>query len=161
MLNGAREMSDEEKAYVEGLVMQTYDRFLNIVAEARKQDPNVLRNGVADGRILSGTDALANKLVDQLGYVEDAYTKARELGGSPGAEVVRYKREISLARFFRMFGESSKAPGDQVRPHGQRSEARARSRLPHAALLRTVVRDESLDYGCSWGSSPCVDSCTS
>lgn len=110
MLNGAREMTDEEKTYVEGLVMQTYDRFLNIVAEARKQDPNVLRNGVADGRILSGTDALANKLVDQLGYVEDAYTKARELGGSPGAEVVRYKREISLARFFRMFGESSKAP---------------------------------------------------
>jgi len=86
MLNGAREMTPDEKIYVEGLVMQSYDRFVGIVAQARGLDEQSLRTGVADGRILSGTDALAAKLVNQLGYIEDAYTKARELGGAPDSE---------------------------------------------------------------------------
>ncbi|MEI8294766.1 MAG: signal peptide peptidase SppA [bacterium] len=109
MLNGAREMSLEEKNYVQGLVMQTYERFLGIVAAARHLDPAALRNGPADGRILSGTDACAAKLVDELGYIEDAYDKARALGHAPGAKVVRYMRSYSLDRFLRLFGESSSA----------------------------------------------------
>lgn len=113
MLNGAREMTPEEQAYVEGLVMQSYERFLGIVASARKLDPNALRNGVADGRILSGTDAFASKLVDQLGYIEDAYAKAGELGNASGPQVVRYKRTFNFENFFRLFGES-KAPSIQV-----------------------------------------------
>ena len=38
MLSGAREMTPEEKAYVEGLVMQSYDRFVGIVARSRNLD---------------------------------------------------------------------------------------------------------------------------
>jgi len=106
MLNGAREMSPEEQAYVQGLVMQSYDRFVGIVARSRKLDEKGLREGVADGRILSGTDAYAAKLVDELGYIEDAYDKAAELGGAPGAQVVKYERTYSFDKFFRMFGES-------------------------------------------------------
>jgi protease-4 len=109
MLNGAREMSKDEMDYVQGLVMQSYDRFLGIVASARKLDPNELRNGPADGRILSGTDAYAAKLVDELGYIENAYEKARLLAKSPQAEVVRYVRKYHLDRFLKMFGESSSA----------------------------------------------------
>jgi len=106
MLNGAREMSPEEQAYIQGLVMQSYDRFVGIVARSRKLDEKTLREGVADGRILSGTDAFANKLVDKLGYIEDAYDKAAELGGAPDAQVVRYERNYSFDKFLRMFGES-------------------------------------------------------
>lgn len=113
MLNGAREMSPEEKAYVEGLVMQSYDRFVGIVARARGLDEDTLRTGVADGRILSGTDAWEAKLVNELGYIEDAYTKARELGGEPGAQVVRYKRTVTFASLLRMLGET-KTPSIKV-----------------------------------------------
>jgi protease-4 len=109
MLNGAREMTPEEKAYVEGLVMQSYDRFVGIVARARNLDEQSLRNGVADGRIMSGTDAFAAKLVNQLGYIENAFEKASELAGAPGARVVRYKRAITLASLLRMFGEARAA----------------------------------------------------
>ena len=120
MLNGARTMTPEEAAYIQGLVMQSYDRFVGIVAHARNLDEKALRNGVADGRILSGTDAYAAKLVDQLGYIEDAYAKARQLGEAPEAEVVRYKRTYSFDKFFRIFGESRASkvelalPGQQV-----------------------------------------------
>jgi protease IV len=105
MLNGAREMTPEEKVYVEGMVMQGYDRFVGIVAKARGLDEQTLRNGVADGRILSGTDALEAKLVNELGYIEDAYEKARELGDAPGAKVVRYKQAITFSSLLGMFGE--------------------------------------------------------
>jgi len=115
MLNGAREMTPEEKAYIEGLVMQSYGRFVGIVSKARGVDEQVLRSGVADGRILSGQDAYEAKLVDQLGYIEDAYTKAAELGKSPDAQIVRYKRTVTLGSFLRMFGEASaKAPTVKV-----------------------------------------------
>jgi protease-4 len=109
MLNGAREMTPEEQEYVQGLVMQSYDRFVGIVAKARNLDEQKLREGVADGRILSGTDALEAGLVNQLGYIEDAYQKARELSDATEAGVVRYKRVITLSSLLRMF-VSSKAP---------------------------------------------------
>jgi hypothetical protein len=44
--------------------------------------------------------------VDELGYIEDAYDKAAELGGAPDAQIVRYERAYSFDKFFRMFGES-------------------------------------------------------
>jgi protease-4 len=113
MLNGAREMSPDEQAYIQGLVMQSYDRFVGIVARARGLDEQTLRTGVADGRILSGTDALEAKLVNQLGYIEDAYAKARELGGVADAEVVRYKRVVTFSSLLRIFGEA-KAPEIKV-----------------------------------------------
>jgi protease-4 len=109
MLNGAREMSPEEKEYVQGLVMQSYDRFLGLVAASRKLDPEKLRAGPADGRILSGTDALREKLVDQLGYIEDAYAKACELGQAPEATIVRYSRNYQFGKFLQFLSESRAA----------------------------------------------------
>jgi protease-4 len=108
-LNGARDLTEEERSYFQGLVMQTYDRFLGIVASARKLDPELLRDGIADGRVMSGKDAYAAKLIDQLGYIEDAYEKARTLGKSPGAEIVRYEKKRGLGRLLRFFEDSEKS----------------------------------------------------
>ncbi|HEY1048223.1 MAG TPA: signal peptide peptidase SppA [Prosthecobacter sp.] len=95
-LSGARPMRDDEKAYVQNLVTQMYDRFLGIVSEARGVPKETLKSTVADGRVVTGREALAAKLVDQIGYVEDAYALARELGGDADASVVKYHREVSL-----------------------------------------------------------------
>jgi protease IV len=105
MLSGSREITPEERAYVQGLVMQSYDRFLGIVADNRELDAEKLRDGAADGRILSGVDALESGLVDQIGYIEEAYAKAMELGEVQDATVVRYRPSFSLANFFSIFGE--------------------------------------------------------
>lgn len=95
-LSGARPMRDDEKAYVQNLVSQMYDRFLGIVSAARQQPADLLKATVADGRVVTGREALNAKLVDQIGYVEDAYALARELGKSPDAAVVKYRHEVSL-----------------------------------------------------------------
>jgi protease-4 len=106
MLNGARELSPEESAYVQGLVMQSYDRFLEVVATSRELPPPVLRAGPADGRILSGVDALRDGLVDAVGYMEEAWNKAAELAGVESPAVVRYEPRFAFGNFFRLFGES-------------------------------------------------------
>src|SRR4030081_3580480 len=54
LLNGARPMTPEEREFVQNFVMNTYDKFLGIVANERNLSANSLRNGLADGRILSG-----------------------------------------------------------------------------------------------------------
>ncbi|MBA3961914.1 MAG: signal peptide peptidase SppA [Chthoniobacterales bacterium] len=102
MLNGARPITPEERDYVQGFVMKTYEQFLGIVARERKVPADVLRNGIADGRILSGHDALDNKLIDGLGQIEDAFAKAKELGGASDAEIVKYAAPFSWGRVFRV-----------------------------------------------------------
>src|SRR6267143_893496 len=71
MLNGARPMTPEERDYMQGFVMKIYDKFLGIVAKERNLPAETLRNGIADGRILSGRDALENKLIDGDGQIAD------------------------------------------------------------------------------------------
>lgn len=106
MLNGARQITPEERELVQGFVMKTYDKFLGIVAKERNLPADGLRNTVADGRILSGKEALDHKLIDGLGQIEDAFMKAKQLGGAPQATVIKYAPPFSLSRFFRAFGEA-------------------------------------------------------
>lgn len=102
MLNGARPITPEERDYVQSFVMKTYEKFLGVVAKERSLPAETLRNGIADGRILSGRDALENKLIDSLGQIEDAFAKAKELGRAPDAKVVKYGPPFNLGRFFRL-----------------------------------------------------------
>lgn len=101
MLNGARPITPEEREYVQGFVMGTYEKFLGIVAKERNLSADQLRTTVADGRILSGRDAYDNKLIDGLGQIEDAWQKARQLGNSSDAMIVKYGPPLTLGRFFR------------------------------------------------------------
>jgi protease-4 len=105
ILNGARPMTPEERDLIQSFVMQTYDKFLGVVAHERGLPADMLRNTIADGRILSGKDALSNKLIDGLGQIEDAYAKAKQLGNAPEATVIKYGPPFSLSRIFRAFGE--------------------------------------------------------
>lgn len=104
MLSGSRQATPEEKEYVQGLVGQVYEKFLGIVAKSRDLPAEELREGAADGRILTGKDAARLGLVDEIGYAEDAYSKARELSNDPGAGVIRYRPATSLRSFIRQLG---------------------------------------------------------
>src|SRR5881296_4494978 len=109
ILNGARPMTPEERELIQSFVMQTYDKFLGIVAKERRLPAEMLRNNIADGRILSGKEALNDKLIDGLGQIEDAFGKAKQLGNAPQATVVKYGPPFSLARFFRAFGQTGQS----------------------------------------------------
>lgn len=104
MLSGSRPVTPEEAAYVGDMVQQVYGRFLEIVAEGRKLPAEGLRAGLADGRIITGRDAKAAGLVDQIGYVEDAFAKARELADAPDAAIIRYEPGLNFHRVLRWLG---------------------------------------------------------
>lgn len=100
-LNGWRPMREDERQLVQNLVNQTYERFLQVVMEGRPKVPEEkLRSTLADGRILTGKDALDHGLIDRTGYFEDAVERAKELGQAPNAKVIRYSEEVSLFEAF-------------------------------------------------------------
>ncbi|NLZ63069.1 MAG: signal peptide peptidase SppA [Lentisphaerae bacterium] len=93
MLSPTREPSSLERDYIQNMVSSTFQEFCQVVANGREQYPTLEAVAAApfgDGRVLSGADALAAGLVDQLGYMSDAIAKARELGDAANAAVVRY-----------------------------------------------------------------------
>lgn len=114
ILSGTRDMTDPEKKFIQDMVMETYDKFVGIVAAERKIPEAYLREHIADGRILSGKDAVTQKLVNGTGYIEDAYAKARELGEAPNAAIVRYDVPFKLTNFFRALGETGSAQPRKV-----------------------------------------------
>src|SRR5207302_9630189 len=88
ILNGARPMTQEERDLIQSFVMQTYDKFLGVVAHERGLPADMLRSTIADGRILSGKEALNNKLIDWLGQIEEAFDNAKLIGIESLATVV-------------------------------------------------------------------------
>lgn len=115
MMNFTREPTEDEKAMVQSLVMEVYDKFVGIVAEERKRAGvenltiEKLKNGIADGRIMTGKQALEAGLVDELGYFDDAVTKAEELAKIKNARVIRYVQPFTFRNLFRLFGQSNNA----------------------------------------------------
>ncbi len=101
-LHGGTKRTAEEKQLVQDLVMQNYREFAAIVAEGRDAyatQQEVLQSPFADGRILTGAEAMKLKLVDQLGYFQDSIDKAREFAGILDAPVVRYRASRSISDF--------------------------------------------------------------
>jgi protease-4 len=113
MLSGSREMREEEKEYIQSLVMEMYDRFVGIVAESRGLDVDFLKTGVADGRIISGAGALEAKLVDALGYLEDAYEVALAEAGVTDAAIVTYRQPFQLGNLIGLLGGKAGTIGKQ------------------------------------------------
>lgn len=89
MGNPLREMRPDEKQVFQSLVDETYQRFVDLVAEERGL-PREKVLTIADGRIYSGQQAKELGLVDELGTLEDAIEAAKELAGLEEALVIRY-----------------------------------------------------------------------
>lgn len=87
--NPGRTMKPEERAMLQGVIDSTHRQFVRAVAEGRKL-PVATVAAIADGRIFSGEQALAHKLVDKLGTQQDAIDEAARLGGISGEpELIR------------------------------------------------------------------------
>ena len=92
----ARQMTDEERAMLQGVIDSTHAQFVRAVAEGRKLQEEKVR-GIADGRIFSGEQALALKLVDRLGTMQDAIEEAGRLGGISGEpQIIRPPKKKKL-----------------------------------------------------------------
>ena len=73
-----REFTTDERDMLQGLVDDTYITFVGDVAAARNLGLDSLKK-IADGRILTGTQALRHGLIDTLGTYEEALAYTKEL----------------------------------------------------------------------------------
>ena len=92
-----RKMTADEIEFVQKIIDEMYNRFVDIVYEAKKN--NLSRDEIkalADGRILTGQEALRVKLVDEIGYMTDAYKKTLEKSNIKSAKVIRYRKQGGL-----------------------------------------------------------------
>ncbi|MBC7386473.1 MAG: signal peptide peptidase SppA [Cryobacterium sp.] len=88
-----REMREEERALLQGMVDDVLLQFKSAVAEGRKMTLDEV-TPLADGRIFSGSQAQKAKLVDVLGGIDDAIAEAGKLGGITGRpKVIAEKKE--------------------------------------------------------------------
>ncbi len=122
MLSGEREPAEippEERAMVQGLIDETYGKFKEVVADGRgaahelnkKSGKPLAENWqeFADGRVVSGKQALDLGLVDELGDFDDTVDRALDLTHLKSANLVEYREHHDLADLLSLFGQSSEA----------------------------------------------------
>ena len=91
-----RPLTEEETELLSEMIHDAWDQFVEDVAKARNLERGQVE-AVADGRILTGRQALHAGLVDALGDLENATQKALELAGITGSYYLRtYQKEQSL-----------------------------------------------------------------
>ncbi len=91
-----RKMTETDKKYFQGVVDDSYDQFLDVVARERKLSVGNLKK-FADGRVFTGAQALKLGLIDTLGSFEDAISIAAKLGGIKGEpKVIEARRPRTL-----------------------------------------------------------------
>jgi protease IV len=86
-----RTMTPEERAIFQSVIDDLYGQFVTKVAERRKISPETART-LADGRVYTAQQALADKLVDRIGYIPDALDLARKAAGVQEARIIVYRR---------------------------------------------------------------------
>lgn len=87
-----RDMTEPEKQLIQNVIDDIYDQFLDAVSINRGISKDELRT-IADGRILTGRQALGLRLIDFTGDLESAVNLASELAGIKGKPEVVYPKE--------------------------------------------------------------------
>src|SRR6185369_12677524 len=115
----AEEITEEERELIQSMVNETFDKFKSIVREGRAFALKKNKSGAdgarvlvdnweqfADGRILSGKDAVRHGFVDELGNFDVAVSRARKLCGIKDADLVQYQQPFDLSDIFGLFGQT-------------------------------------------------------
>jgi protease-4 len=99
-----REMTQQERQLMQSIVDDIHEQFIKDVCKARSLKEDSLLP-IADGRILTGEQALKAKLIDTLGSYEDALAYLKTYCGVPlKTAVVEKKRREPFLRTL-IFGE--------------------------------------------------------
>lgn len=86
-----RPMTEDERQILQSIINGMYDRFLDVILEGRNKgfSREELRK-IADGRIYTASQAKDLKLIDSIGYLDDAIEAAKEKAGIKEARVITY-----------------------------------------------------------------------
>lgn len=98
-------LTEEQRQILQGMVDETYDIFVGLIAENRKI-PLEETKKIADGRVYTATQAKGLKLIDEIGNFDQTISALREAYGLEYAEVYHVINETSF--FDNLFRRISK-----------------------------------------------------
>jgi protease IV len=120
-----RPMTDGERKFFQGFVDGVYEQFLDDVSTARKIPKETLRP-LADGRILTGKQALDHKLIDELGNLEDALEGAAKLAGVSGEPVPVFQKKPRSGFLGEVLRGAVQGAADEIRGAAPRGSIEVR-----------------------------------
>lgn len=90
-----RPSTEEEREILQNMLDDFHRRFMDIVAEGRKGLTREQIRLLADGRVFSAEQAVEKKLIDEIGYLDDAIELVKKRAGIDKARVIVYHRPYS------------------------------------------------------------------
>lgn len=102
LLSMTQPVEEEHLTILKGMVDEMFQRFLDVIMEGRKQAGLTLPElkELADGRIFLAQQAKDTKLIDHIGYLDDAIAAMRKKPGLENAIVVEYQTLAPLGGLF-------------------------------------------------------------
>ena len=142
----SQEFTPAQRAAFSAQMDRTYEEFITRVSTGRRLPPARVRE-IARGRVWTGAQARAIGLVDQLGGIEEAVAKAKQLAGIAAGTEVRFKRYPEAGSPFealsKMFGVSGEAAQVLVGIGGVMNDPQAE------AAVRRIQADRARASGAS------------
>ena len=120
MLSGSKKPEEQdpaEKEMIQSMIMETYQKFKKVVADGRAaaatknkgKGKTLAANWaeLADGRVLTGRQALDNGFVDEIGNFQTAVDTTKRLAGITGeARLIRYEEPFDISNLFSLLGKT-------------------------------------------------------
>ncbi|MGM0843946.1 MAG: signal peptide peptidase SppA [Bacillota bacterium] len=110
IMSPSREMTEEEREILQSMVNNSYEGFVDVIAQGRGMSEEQVRS-IADGRVYDGIQAKENNLIDEFGYIEDVIVQMKEDLSLEDAQVIEYTNEGGFASLLNM-GAKRLAGGD-------------------------------------------------
>lgn len=95
IMSGSREMTDEERAMLQEMINDSYERFVDIIVAGRNMPKEEVRK-VADGRIMNGRQAIEAGLADDYGKLKDVIEAVKVDHDLGNATVFEYSMNESF-----------------------------------------------------------------
>jgi len=102
----SREMTPEERAYLQSLIDNMYSQFVQAVADGRHAKVTDIK-AIADGRVWTGEQALALHLIDQLGDYQAAVEDTAKSVGIKGEPTLVHPEKDRRTVLDLLFGDIS------------------------------------------------------
>ena len=95
-LNPFRDMTEHEKTVWSAIMEDAFSRFVTVIADNRPELDDAAVRQLATGQIYTANQAVANHLVDRIGYVEDAINEMAKSLKLTSYEAIEYRSSPGL-----------------------------------------------------------------
>jgi protease IV len=105
IMSGSRKMTDEEHEMLQEMINDSYERFVEIIADGRGMSVADVKK-VADGRIMNGRQAIDHGLADEYGKAGDVIAAMQKDHNLEKATVFEYTMNDSWSSLFGLKAKS-------------------------------------------------------